>query len=181
MQTHHRTVKNYPINSAHSSPYLRTHRFPHLLDLVLGNQRDHSMRSDAEVVGREPSPQTENAAHFHLLECAVDGTLEGHLARHWIRLHLLDLRLHEVKGQTEGGGCETSNGTSTENLHWRWSSRTLEQLLGLSVECKHTKIKCHSTGGGGQRTFEQSKRPFPAYDGPESMSYTSVVASLCPC
>merc|ERR1719210_1212116 len=49
------------------------------------------MRSDAEVVGREPSPQAEDAAHFHLLHCASEGTLKGHLACHRIRLHLLDL------------------------------------------------------------------------------------------
>merc|ERR1712127_663951 len=90
---------------------------PEALHLVLGNQSDHGMWCNAEVVCGETSPQTKDAAHLDLLHGTINWALERHLSCDGIGLHLLDLRLHKVEWKAEGRGCEASNGTGTKHLH----------------------------------------------------------------
>merc|ERR1712014_185689 len=69
---------------------------PDALQLLLRDERDHGVRRNAEVVRGEACPQTCDATRLHLLHGTVDGPLEGHLAGHWVGLHLLNLRLHPM-------------------------------------------------------------------------------------
>merc|ERR1711862_669369 len=83
---------------------------PELLDLVLRKGGDHRVRRNAEVVCREPRPELLRASLLDLLDGAINRPFEWELTSDRIRLHLLDLRLHEVEREREEGREEPCHG-----------------------------------------------------------------------
>merc|ERR550514_2512988 len=79
---------------------------PDELHLVLRDERDHGVRGNAEVVGREARPQARDPPGLDLLHGTIDRPLERHLASDRVWLHLLNLRLDEIEGEAEEGGEE---------------------------------------------------------------------------
>merc|ERR1719253_1181829 len=116
---------------------LNSHLLPKALDLILSNEGDHRVRSNAEVVRWKTSPQAGDTAHLDLLHGTVDGSLEGHLASHRVRLRLLNLGLDEVKRQAEEGREKAGDGAGAEHLKWAGRSGGYQYLLRLRISGQH--------------------------------------------
>merc|ERR1719414_184716 len=173
------TYVSTPLYMNSKTKSLNTHGLPQCLHLVLSDECDHRVGGNSEVVRGEAGPQAEDATHLHLLHGTIDWSLEGHLTSHGVRLHLLDLRLHEIKWQTEGRGCESSNGTGAKDLQAGRGTNGLQALLGLSVESEHAKIQRHGSRGCGHGSLEKSERALIGGYRGKGVSNTSVVPPLC--
>merc|ERR1711988_519913 len=84
-----------------ATTHSQTQLTPHALYLILSNESNHGVRSNAEIIRWESSPEARNASSPHLLHRTIDGPFKWHLTCHWIGFHLLNLRLNEVERQAE--------------------------------------------------------------------------------
>mmetsp|Transcript_89534 Transcript_89534/g.278634 ORF Transcript_89534/g.278634 Transcript_89534/m.278634 type:complete len:245 (+) Transcript_89534:237-971(+) len=162
-------AQGLPRRSARGLPKERrgaseAHGAPGLLDVVLGDERQHGVGGDADIECGEAGVEAQRPAFRHDLHRAIHGALVLELPRDGVGLLLLHLRLDKVEGQGEEGGEETCDGGGAKDLGRAGDAHAGQGVLAGGVEGQHAEVQRHGPRRRGPGSGHETHGPLLLHD-----------------
>lgn len=147
--------------------------------VVLDQQSNHSVRSDSEVESGETDPELEDSFSLDGLHGAVQESRVRELSI-GTSLHLLELGLKVIRGETHDGSDDTSDGGGSQSggEGVLGSGDFVESVLDLIIGGEGSDVDGDSSDDGGGRSSPESEDTLFSDNSCEGIEEVLVVSSL---